>query len=113
MRRGEVCLVRFDPTIGDEIGKIRPAAIVSDDDIGILKLKVIVPITGWNNLFSELGWMVRLEPSAENGLSKLSAADAFQVRSLSQLRLIRQLGNLSDEAIQEITAALAIVLSIL
>ncbi len=55
--------------------------------------------------------MVRIEPSAENGLSKLSAADTFQVRSISQQRLIRQLGTLSDEVIQAITKALSIVLS--
>ncbi|MHC5828176.1 MAG: type II toxin-antitoxin system PemK/MazF family toxin [Nostoc sp.] len=56
--------------------------------------------------------MVRLEPSAENGLSKLSAADAFQVRSISQQRLVRQLGILSDEQMHNINKALAVVLSI-
>ena len=56
--------------------------------------------------------MVRLEPTAENGLSKLSAADTFQVRSVSQQRLVRQLGRISDTAMQEITRALAIVLNI-
>ena len=112
MRRGEVWLVRLDPTVGNEIGKTRPAVIVSDDEVGILQLKVIVPITGWNDDFSELEWIVRLEVSDENGLSKLSAADAFQVRSVSQKRLIRRLGTLSDTAMQEIIAALAIILNI-
>ena len=112
MRRGEVWLVRLNPTVGAEIGKIRPAVIVSDDEIGILLLKVIVPITGWNNDFSRFEWMVRLEPSANNGLTKLSAVDTFQVRSVSQQRLIRQLGTLSDTLMQEITEALALVLNI-
>ncbi|MHC5725035.1 MAG: type II toxin-antitoxin system PemK/MazF family toxin, partial [Nostoc sp.] len=70
------------------------------------------PITGWNDAFSGVVWMVRLEPSAENGLSKLSAADAFQVRSISQQRLVRQLGILSDEQMHNINKALAVVLSI-
>jgi len=56
--------------------------------------------------------MVRLEPAAENGLDKLSTADAFQVRSVAQERFVRRLGRLSDRAMQEITEALAIVLSI-
>jgi mRNA interferase MazF len=56
--------------------------------------------------------MVRLEPTAENGLSKLSAADTFQVRSVSEKRLVRQLGRISDTAMQEITRALEIVLNI-
>lgn len=112
MRRGEVWLVRLNPTIGAEIGKTRPGVIVSDDEIGILLLKVIVPITGWNNDFSTFDWMVRLEPNADNGLTKLSAADTFQVRSVSQQRLVRKVGILSDTIMQEITDALAILLNI-
>lgn len=101
-----------NPTIGDEISKIRPAVIVNNNEIGTLRLKIIVPITGWNDVFLAVVWMVRIEPSSENGLSKLSAADTFQVRSISQQRLIHQLGNLSEETMQAITRALAIVLSI-
>jgi len=65
MRKGEIWLVRLDPTVGDEIGKTRPVVVVSDDEVGILRLKVIVPITAWNDLFSPLDWMVRLEPSGK------------------------------------------------
>lgn len=112
MRRGQIWLFNSDPALGDEIGKTRPAIIVNNDEIGTLRLKVVVPITGWSDAFSGVVWMVRLEPSAENGLSKPSAADTFQVRSISQQRLIRQLGILSDEQMQNISKALAVVLSI-
>lgn len=112
MLRGQVWLYNSNPTVGDEISKTRPAVIVNNNEIGTLRLKIIVPITGWNNAFSAVAWMVRLEPSSENGLSKLSAADTFQVRSISQQRLIRQLGTLTDAEMQAITQALAIVLSI-
>jgi mRNA interferase MazF len=112
MRRGQVWLYSADPTVGDEIGKTRPAVIVSNDDMGVLRLKVIVPITGWNEVFAQVAWMVKIEPASENGLSKLSAADTFQVRSVSQQRLIKQIGMLSDEAIESIGKALAIVLKI-
>ena len=73
MRKGQIWLVRLDPTVGDEIGKTRPVVVVSDDEVGILRLEVIVPITAWNDLFYPLDWMVRLEPSGENGLAKVSA----------------------------------------
>jgi mRNA interferase MazF len=111
MRRGEVWLVRLDPTIGAEIGKTRPVAIVSKNSIGILPLKIIVPITEWQDRYVSRGWMVRLEPNTENGLGKLSAADTFQVSSVSKERFIQQLGRLSDPVMQEITQALAIVLN--
>jgi mRNA interferase MazF len=45
MRRGEVWLIALDPTLGAEIRKTRPAVIVNDDAIGLLPLKVIVPLT--------------------------------------------------------------------
>jgi mRNA interferase MazF len=112
MYRGEVWLINLDPTIGAEIRKTRPAVIVNDDAIGILPLKVIVPITEWKDYYVIAPWMVRLEPGVENGLSKPSAADAFQVRSVAQERFVRRLGKLSGTAMREITKALAVVLSI-
>ena len=112
MRRGEVWLINLDPTVGAEIKKTRPAVIVSDDAIGILPLKVIVPITEWKDRYAVAPWLVRLEPDAENGLDKPSAADAFQVRSVAQERFVRRLGKLSDTTMQEVIRALAAVLSI-
>jgi mRNA interferase MazF len=112
MNRGEVWLINLDPTVGREIRKTRPSVIVNDDAIGILPLKVIVPVTEWKDHYTVAPWMIRLEPDAGNGLDKPSAADAFQVRSVSQERFVRPLGRLSDSVMQEITRALAIVLSI-
>ena len=112
MRKGEIWLVRLDPTVGDEIGKTRPAVVVSDDEVGNLRLKVIVPITAWNDLFSPLQWMVQLQPTSENGLAKVSAADCFQVRSISQQRFSRQLGTLSETIMEEIAESLIIVLDL-
>ena len=112
MRRGKVWLINLDPTVGAEIKKTRPAVVVNDDAVGILPLKVIVPITEWKDRYAVAPWLVRLEPDAENGLDKPSAADAFQVRSVAQERFVRRVGKLSDTAMQEITRALAVVLSI-
>jgi len=106
MRRGEVWLINLDPTVGAEIKKTRPAVIVNDDAIGILPLKVIVPITEWKDRYAVAPWMVRLEPEPENGLDKPSAAGSFQVRSVAQERFVRRLGKRSDTAMQEITRAL-------
>lgn len=112
MRRGEVWLINLDPTVGSEIQKTRPAVIVNDDAIGILPLRVIVPITAWQERYAIAPWMVRLDSDPENGLDKPSAADAFQVRSVSQIRFVRRLGNISTQALQDITRALATVFSI-
>ena len=112
MIRGEIWVVNLDPTIGKEINKTRPCVIVNEDAIGIIPLKVIVPITDWKERFAIRLWMVKVEPNTENSLVKESAVDTFQIRSVSETRLIKQLGKLSDTQMQLVSQALAIVLSI-
>src|SRR5919197_1006062 len=89
MYRGEVWLINLDPAVGAEIKKTRPAVIVNDNAVGILPLKEIVPITEWKDRYAVAPWLVRLEPNAENGLDKPSAADAFQIRSVAQERFVQ------------------------
>ena len=112
MLRGQIWLYSADPTVGDEIGKTHPAVIVSSNEMGTLRLKVIAPITGWNEVFDSVVWMVKVEPNSNNGLSKRSAIDTFQVRSVSQQRLIKQIGTLADETMAEVSKALGIVLNV-
>ena len=112
MRRGEVWLINLDPAIGEEIKKTRPAVIVNDDAIGLLPLKVIVPITERKDRYSVAPWMVQVLPTSENRLEKVSAADAFQIRCLAQERFVRKLGHLSDSAMKSIAKALVVVLAI-
>jgi mRNA interferase MazF len=112
MRRGEVWLVNLSPTVGAEITKARPAVIVNDDAVGILPLKVVVPITEWKVRYAGVPWMVHLPAGLGNGLSKQSAADTFQVRSVSAQRLVRRLGALAPEELQRIGTALRRVLAL-
>ncbi len=105
--RGEVWRVRFDPAEGDEIKKVRTAVVMSEDDVGRLKLKIVVPITEWKSSFASLGWFVHLVPTPINGLTKESGADAFQVKSLSENRFIACLGELSADEVDDIANAIA------
>lgn len=112
MKQSEIWLVDLDPTKGAEIQKKRPAIIVNDDRLGKLPLKIIVPITDWKDNYQLAPWMVKLEPNNANGLSKTSSADCFQVRSLSQERLIKKLGNIDTTTLDKIKEALKKVFAI-
>lgn len=112
MRRGEVWLVNLDPVIGAEMRKTRPAVIVSSDRMGILPLRVIVPLTDWKDRYRVAPWMVRIEPTPAGGLVKPSAADCLQVRSLSTRRLVRRLGSLTADEMTQIQDAIAVVLEL-
>lgn len=110
MKQSEIWLIDLDPTRGAEIQKKRPAIIVNANQLGKLPLKVIVPLTDWKERYSVAPWMVKIEPGAVNGLSKLSCADCFQIRSLSQERLIKKLGDIDSATLIEIKEAIRKVL---
>jgi len=112
MQKGEIWLINLDPTIGAEIHKTRPAVIVSEDAIGILPLRVIVPLTVWKDHYTIAPWMVRIDPDKTNSLDKPSAADAFQIRSVSQERFSKQVGRVSDHLLQEILEAIQVVIGL-
>ena len=110
MRKGEIWLINLDPTIGVEIRKTRPAVIVSEDAIGILPLRVIVPLTDWKERYSVAPWMISITPDAQNGLAKHSAADAFQIHSVSQERFVQRIGVLNNGQLKQILKAIQIVI---
>lgn len=109
-KRGEVWLVNFDPTMGAEIRKTRPAVVISSDAVGKLPLKLIAPITDWKPYFDSNIWHVRIDPDNSNGLTKVSAVDALQLRGVDTQRFIRKLGHLAEMTMEEITIAITAVI---
>lgn len=112
MKQGEIWLVSLDPTIGSELQKTRPAIIVNDNTLGKLPLKIIVPLTDWKDRYEIAPWMAKVEPDRTNKLTKTSAADCFQVRSISEQRCIRKIGEVNIITMTSIRKALATVLNI-
>ncbi|MEX2565841.1 MAG: type II toxin-antitoxin system PemK/MazF family toxin [Cyclobacteriaceae bacterium] len=112
MKQGEIWLLNLDPTVGAEIKKTRPAVIVNDDTLGKLPLKIIVPVTDWKDRYQIAPWMIKLLPDKDNGLLKVSAADTFQIRSVSQERFVKKIGFVDKRIKEQIRTGLSKVLSI-
>ncbi len=106
--RGEIWTVNLDPTIGAEISKTRPAVVMNFPNIGKLPLIIIVPITDWKTAYEHYVWFTFLSAAVENGLTKPSGADAFQIKSVSEIRLIRRLGRVTSLELQSIAATVAL-----
>jgi mRNA interferase MazF len=106
--RGEVWRIRFDPAGGDEIKKVRTAVVISENAVGRLRLKIVVPITEWKPRYASYPWFVYLAPTPTNGLTKDSGADAFQVKSVSETRFLDRLGELTPGQLDDIANAIAI-----
>lgn len=112
MKRGEIWQVNLDPTIGAEIKKTRPAVIVNRDALAKLPLRIIVPLTAWDERFVGAPWHIPIEASIDNGLSKKSSADTFQVRSVSKKRLVKKLGAINPMEMNEVEKGLSISLAL-
>jgi mRNA interferase MazF len=108
LRRGEVWLVDFDPAVGAEVRKIRPAIIVSVDAVGRLPLRMVVPITDCKPRYAQFPWFISLAASPTNRLAKRSGADAFQTKSLSENRFVRLLGKVTSAQLDNIASAIAL-----
>lgn len=109
-RRGQVWNAQFNPVIGHEQGGWRPALVVSHDvvNLGPGERVIVVPFTTRDR---GNRWHVGVHPP-EGGLSRKFFARCEDVRSLSHLRLDRELGAVSDDTMAEVEEILRVLLDL-
>jgi mRNA interferase MazF len=105
-RRGEVWLVSFDPSVGGEIQKTRPAVVLSNDTANALLNRVqLVPIS------SHVGRLYPAEAYVTvNGERRKAMAD--QITTASKARLMRQLGALSKDDMEAVARVVCVQLGL-
>ena len=107
-RRGEIFLVAFDPTVGREIKKTRPALVIQND-VGNRygDLTIVAAIT---SKISAVLYPVEVivQPSRANGLQVLSAILLDQVRTIDKQRLLKRLGFVDPSTMHKVDEAIQI-----
>lgn len=105
MNRGEIWLVNFDPTIGSEIRKTRPAVILSGQPFNRLRRTlVVVPVSSAHDQ-TEFPLLIAIR---SGGRAAVAVVD--QVKAAAKERFIRKLGVASANEMEQISDALATLL---
>jgi mRNA interferase MazF len=111
-RRGEIYLVAFDPTLGHEIQKTRPALIIQNDVSNQYSPITIVAAISSQFRIPPHPREVPVAAGTKTGLSKSSAVILNQIRSIDRLRLKKRLGTLDASAMRLVDEALKISLGL-
>jgi mRNA interferase MazF len=97
MNQGEIWLINLDPTIHSEIGKTRPAVIISVNAMNLHSPRLIIaPIT------SIAGKIYPFEvfiSAGTGGIDKDSKIMPDQMRSIDKRRLVRKIGKIDNETL--------------
>ena len=109
--RGTICWVKLDPIQGSEIGKTRPALIISNDINNELADTItVIPITT-STIKKIYPFEVGI-PKGTGNLKEDSRARANQIRTIDKKRVISIIGHLPDDLIRQVEAAIKIHLSL-
>ena len=96
MKCKEIWYVNFDPSLGNEIKKIRPAVIIDDDYLASKSMRLIIPLTTWKSKFDLLPWLIKIQPNTTNGLANISGFNIQQARYSSTNRFQNKIGIIDD-----------------
>jgi mRNA interferase MazF len=93
--RGQVYLVRLDPTLGSEIKKTRPCVVVSPDELNDhLRTVIVAPMTTGGRAYP---WRPACRFQDKSGFVALD-----QLRTVDAERLAKSLGRLDPETVSEV-----------
>jgi mRNA interferase MazF len=104
IKRGDIFLVNFDPTIGAEVRKTRPAVVVSNDINNTHSPIIsIAPIS--SSVSRILSFEVEI-PAGFGGLKVRSKILVNQTRAVDKIRLVKKLGHLPIDILTKVDRAL-------
>lgn len=112
VKYGELWIADFEPQVGEEITKKRPALILSNNLFNSSqKLVFVVPLTTWQDKFYKGIWFLKINKNIVNNLNVDSAINCSQIKSFSKDRLIEKIGEVDESIMKEVRIILNEILN--
>lgn len=112
-KRGEIYLVNFDPAIGAEIKKTRPALILQNDIANrYSSVTIVAAITSFSDKDGKTYPTEVFIADSESRLNNNSVALLNQIRTIDKRRLVKKLGVLKEKTMVQIDKAIQISLGL-
>lgn len=108
LNRGDICLVNFNPAKGGEIGKLRPAIVMSTkEENSILETVIVIPLS---TVIEADALPYRFTIDKRDKLKQKSDACIYEIRALAKTRVKGKLAVLSSDELVIIQKALCDIL---
>ncbi len=108
LNRGDICLVNFNPAKGGEIGRLRPAIVMSSaDENSLLNTVIVIPLSTY---IEQDALPYRYLITKRDRLEQESDACIYEIRALSKVRVKEKLSELNSKELSIIQDALCQIL---
>lgn len=111
MKHGEIWLVKYDPSIGHEFQKTRPAIIISSNNIlKYSNVVTVVAVTGSSD--NKISDDIEIRKNNENNLFADSVIKIHHISSFDKNRFVKKIGEIDSENLGKIKERLKILLAL-
>jgi mRNA interferase MazF len=111
-KRGEIWLLDWSPSRGSEQSGFRPALVIQTDAANKNPGYPNTIVLAVSTKGKPVPFHVPLEPNRINGLTEASFVKCEQVLTVAKERLVRKLGAIGEEELQQIKRAVRLVLEL-
>jgi mRNA interferase MazF len=109
IQQKDICLANLNPTQGSEQAGKCPVAVISGNTMNSnLSICIVCPISASVKNYPTC---VEITPSQVNKLKNASEVLTFQIRAISQKRIVKKIGQITDKEFAQIIAGLRDVIA--
>lgn len=112
MQQKDIYEVDLSQANSNKVIKKGLCVILSNNEMKSLPLKIIAPIIKYKDSYNGILWLIKIDPDDVNNIKSTCAIDIFQLRSISEKRFVKKIGEISDDDFKKCIKAINLVFGI-